>query len=260
MSDHAKAFISRFSGIARHQNRYEVFRDFVTMAAVTLHNAVSHNEELEKLYLDTVGRYDPEVVRNDFPALLGIVIEALETPHDFLGAVYMDMEIGNKYTGQFFTPYDVSKLMAKMTQPDYGKILSQKSFITLSEPASGSGGMVIAFAEEMRSAGYNYQSQLWVQCIDIDPTVAMMAYIQLSLLGIPGEVVVGDTLKMDFQRVMRTPMHYLKMFDTKFLLDEASENLAIEPELSEAEETDDIQPIQKQIVTGGKPIQMDLLL
>jgi hypothetical protein len=44
-------FIRIFNGIARHRHRYEVFRDFVTMAAISLHNVVHMNDELEQEYL-----------------------------------------------------------------------------------------------------------------------------------------------------------------------------------------------------------------
>ena len=36
-------FIKTFNNIARHRHRYEVFWDFVTMSAISLHNAVNMN-------------------------------------------------------------------------------------------------------------------------------------------------------------------------------------------------------------------------
>ena len=41
-------FIKTFNNIARHRHRYEVFRDFVTMSAISLHNAVNKNDEMEE--------------------------------------------------------------------------------------------------------------------------------------------------------------------------------------------------------------------
>ncbi len=49
-------------------------------------------------------------------------------------------------------------------------------------------------------------------CIDIDPVAADMAYIQLSLLGIVAEVVTGNTLTMQFNRVQYTPVYYFNDF------------------------------------------------
>lgn len=37
----------------------------------------------------------------------------------------------------------------------------------------------------------------------------MMAYIQLTLLGIPAKVIQGDTLTLKFQQVLYTPFYFL---------------------------------------------------
>ena len=51
-------FIKIFNSLARHRHRYEVFRDFVTMSAISLHNAIRKDEELEQEYLQIVGQYE----------------------------------------------------------------------------------------------------------------------------------------------------------------------------------------------------------
>lgn len=72
----------------------------------------------------------------------------------------------------------------------------------------GAGGMVIAFAKVMLARGYNPQTQLRADCVDIDPVAARMCYIQLSLLGIPARVVIGNSLTLKYQREMYTPFWY----------------------------------------------------
>ncbi|ELT2938103.1 SAM-dependent DNA methyltransferase, partial [Salmonella enterica] len=52
-------------------------------------------------------------------------------------------------------------------------------------------------------------------CIDIDPIAADMAFIQLSLLGIPAEVVTGNTLTMQLNRVRYTPVYYINNFEKR---------------------------------------------
>ncbi len=59
-----------------------------------------------------------------------------------------------------------------------------------------------------RQAGYSPHRHMWVSVTDIDPLAAGMAYIQLSLCGIPGEVVIGNALCDERQRVLLTPVHY----------------------------------------------------
>ncbi|MGP0897066.1 SAM-dependent DNA methyltransferase, partial [Serratia sp. CY83726] len=44
--------------------------------------------------------------------------------------------------------------------------------------------------------------------VDIDPVAARMCYIQLSLLGIPARVVIGNSLTLKYQREMYTPFWY----------------------------------------------------
>ena len=52
------------------------------------------------------------------------------------------LNLGNAGKGQFFTPYHISKLMAEITFIDGQKDIENKDIITLSEPCSGSGGII----------------------------------------------------------------------------------------------------------------------
>lgn len=213
--DHKKAFIRLFNETARYHHRYEVFRDFVTMAGISIHNAMFMSDTLEQEYMQIVKRYEKDdAIRMSH--LLGEVVMGLEASRcDFLGSVFMELELGSDRIGQFFTPYEVSRMMALMVHGDAIELLSDKPFITLSEPACGAGGMVVAFAEAMLDKGLNPQQQLWVSCIDIDPVAAMMCYLHLSLLHIPAEIVTGNALTLECTRVMRTPAHYLGFWDSK---------------------------------------------
>ena len=92
-----------------------------------------------------------------------------------------------------------------------------KPFITLSEPACGAGCMTLAFASVLREAGYSPHRYLWVSATDIDPLAAGMAYIQLSLCGIAGEVVIGNALNDERRRVLLTPAHYLGNWSYRLL-------------------------------------------
>ena len=102
--------------------------------------------------------------------------------------------------------------------------LKEQEFITLSDPCCGSAGMIIAFAETMLNKGYNYQNQLFVEVIDIDEMCFMMAYIQLSLYGIPARVMLGDSLAWKFSKILYTPFYFVNGFEWKLKrLEEKSE-------------------------------------
>lgn len=99
--------------------------------------------------------------------------------------------------------------MASLQLGDVRETFREKPFITLREPACGAGCMVLAFADVLREAGYAPHRYLWVSATDIDPLVVGMAYIQLSLCDVAGEVVIGNSLNDERRRVLLTPGHYL---------------------------------------------------
>ncbi|MGB9021566.1 MAG: N-6 DNA methylase [Pseudolabrys sp.] len=74
---------------------------------------------------------------------------------DVLGGVFSELDLGNKWAGQFFTPDPVCRMMAAMT---FDSSAREKPAVTLgaSEPCVGGGAMVIALARELRSQGINY--------------------------------------------------------------------------------------------------------
>lgn len=209
-ANHSKQFISLFNETARYHHRQRVFRDFITLAAVSIHNGIRFDEKLEQEYRETIGHYEAKDAGR-MAQLLGEVVMGLETEGgDFLGSLYMQLELGEAGRGQFFTPMSVSRMMAEIQMADIDKILATKPFITVSEPACGSAGMMLAIAEVMREKGFNPARHLWVSCTDIDSVAAGMAYIQLSLMGIAGEVITGNALTGERRRVMYTPVHWLE--------------------------------------------------
>ncbi len=243
-------FIKMFNAISNHKHRYEVFRDFVTISAISLHNAVQTNSKLEEEYLQTIARYDKNEI-SKFPELLAILVKLLQAePRDILGRLYMELELGNDNTGQFFTPSEVSLMMARMSYDDKQ---AKKSFITLSEPASGAGGMVLAFAKIMMDHGHNPACKLWVECVDTDRLVALMCYLQLSLWNIPAKIIVGDSLSLETRETFYTPAHYLYGWEERL----RSKRTAMygSPEIPETDKTESETQEIKQ--TPAK-IQLDL--
>jgi hypothetical protein len=216
------SFLRLFGDIARHRHRYEVFRDFVTMAAISLHNRVNQVDALEAEYLTIIGRYEKADV-DRFPKLLAELVEILDgEPWDALGQLYMELGIQSEHVGQFFTPPEISELMARLV---YGDALAnlKEPFVTVQEPACGAGGMILAFTKVLIEAGNNPAEKMWAHCQDIDRTAALMCYLQLSLWNIPGVVVVGNTLAMESREVFYTPAHYLYRWDDRLAIRRATE-------------------------------------
>lgn len=141
-----------------------------------------------------------------FAELGGLLTLAIEKDmSDILGSVYMGIETGNKSTGQFFTPDNISQLVARMMDD---KVVSTDMPIKLHEPACGSSGMIIAYARTLRDKDINYQKLLDIKASDIDFACVYMSYIQLSLLGIKAVVVRQDSLlgeKVPQEHIFVTP-------------------------------------------------------
>ena len=67
-----------------------------------------------------------------------------------------------------------------------------------------------------------------MQAVDIDRMVALMCYIQLSLWGVPVQIIVGNTLTLEYREQFFTPAHYTFHWDYK--LRKQRKNLAEEEE------------------------------
>jgi len=219
-------FKKTFRQLAPYKHRYEVFKDFVTMAACSLHNSVHKDDAREQEYMRIIEGYKPDD-QQAFPKLMAQLVAALdEEPRDILGPLYMELEIANKDAGQFFTPPELSELMANLTFGDMLDRLDSQPFITAGEPACGAGGMILALVKVMTSAGYNPADKLWVQAIDVDRMAALMCYIQLSLWNVPAEIIVGNTLSWEIREVWYTPAHHLGLW--KYRLSRKQESLEVE--------------------------------
>lgn len=199
---------------------YEVFYDWVTSMAMMYANLkgnflgpehLSENErkiyeDREDLYEKATKGYPDEAAA--FSEMLGYLILAMEDePSDILGEVFMESGLGNKDAGQFFTPFHVSLVTARL---NVAKIDPGEKLHIL-EPSCGSGGMIIATALALREKGVNYQLMMDAVAQDLDWRAVYMAYVQLSILGIKAVVVQGDTLAEPYaQRVYRhTPREFV---------------------------------------------------
>lgn len=226
-----KDFAAIFDGMVGKYSRYQVWQDFVTLAAVSVSNAVdqSHAEEREKLFRSISRKYN-EREMNEFSRMLAAFIVALDKnpDQDFLGEMYMALNLGNNHAGQFFTPYHVCKCMARLSSSGLKDKLAEQHWISVNDCACGAGATLIAFANECRARGVNYQQSVFFVAQDIDLVVGMMCYLQLSLLGCPGYVVIADTLSnpvlsvdgrglipVPGSNIWYTPMYFIGIWQTR---------------------------------------------
>lgn len=194
---------------------YDIFSDWIEVMALSLSNGcrLIHDEvwkSREDRYFQIYARYTKGEFER-FSQCFAYLTLAFENFNydDILGNIYMQLGCSNKETGQFFTPYYLSRLMAEINIPvDY----DGKEVITVNEPTVGAGGMIIATAEVLHLRGFNPQRCMKVIAQDLDWRAVYMSYVQFSLLGLNAEVAQGNTLVEPYptislppERVLMTP-------------------------------------------------------
>lgn len=198
LRDGQMAFQKVFSELCNTKSSWQAWSDFVEMTAIAISNTFEIRDKVkqdrEKRYLDIIGQYSKSE-QQLFPELVGILVMALEQEpeQDFLGEMFMALELGSHWKGQFFTPYSICKAMAKINVQDAYDKIGKNGYVSVNDPACGAGATLIAARNALELDGIGGTQAFFVGQ-DIDRTAAMMCYIQLSLLGCAGYVVIADTL------------------------------------------------------------------
>lgn len=111
-----KAFLDAFGRLTNRYRALDVWRDFITMFACSLSNPLDkeHRDKREALYLEVIKKYNKQD-QELFPELAAQTVLALEEKpeQDFLGSIFMSLNLGDGHNGQIFTPYHVCELMAE---------------------------------------------------------------------------------------------------------------------------------------------------
>ncbi len=196
--DSQTEFVKMFSGLCSSKSSWEVWADFITMSAIAIANAFDQqgptHDAREQEYMKTIQRYT-KAEQQIFPQLFAMTVDALEydPDQDFFGVLFMGLNLGSHWKGQFFTPYDICRMIAEMQLCNIEARIKEKGWVGIHDPCCGAGALLIAARNIMVQEKLGPTSALYV-AQDIDRTAALMCYIQLSLLGCAGYVVVADSL------------------------------------------------------------------
>lgn len=215
LSREQKEFVTKFETLSGRYSVRQIWDDWIVMSAISIANTCAPNEDREKRYLAIAEKYKPDelLIFSELFADMTMSLEA-DPDQDFLGEMYMAVGMGSSIAGQFFTPYHVCELLANMANlPDVRKQIEKDGHAMVNDCACGAGATLIAAANACRKAGINYQKQVVFVGQDIDSICACMCYLQLSLLGCPGYVIVGNTLAEPVpsaDNVWYTPMWFLR--------------------------------------------------
>lgn len=233
--ENCKGIIEGLKSLGTKHSIWNVFEDWLKVSSISISNAVDWNQqaEREEQYLETINKYTPEeqkILTKTFAELVMALQKEAETggPCDLLGKVFHSLELHNKYHGQFFTPFHICEFMGEVALGDGGEAgstakdaLTKKGYLSVCEPCVGSGGMVLGFAKAMHNNKMNYCNQMVAYCCDIDIKCVHMAYLQLSLYGIPAVIIHGNSLTNEEWSRWYTPVYMINGWPFK----ESTENL-----------------------------------
>lgn len=167
---------------------FKLFDDWLALAVAAF-------AKQEDAYMGVMRPYGPRIPNKDHPAdhfakALGELLLACRTESalnttfpDYLGRIYEEEALTNKYSGQFFTPEHLCAMMAHMT------IERTQDPITIADPACGSGRFFIAAMPLAPNATF-YGT-------DRDLTCVHMTALNLLLRNANGVVVHGNTLSLE---------------------------------------------------------------
>lgn len=202
-------------------NAHEFLADIFECGAIAISNRfdIAYYEQREARYMQIIKKYDHDMqilITEIFAKIFTLLTQQINSAvgfNDYLGELYMRSATSNNKTGQFFTPYCVSKMCAEgaITEAAVNEAIEQDKILTLSEPACGAGGMVIAAADILYyKYHFNISRNLVVECSDIDSRCVHMTYLQLGLAGIPAVIFKRDTISMQTWERWETPAYIMQ--------------------------------------------------
>lgn len=181
----------------RHRN-WQVWSDFITVAAIEIACSIDQTSDDSKSrmseYKSIMEKYSPDE-RAKFSELFALIVDGLEDDpeQDFLGEIFMGLNLGNHWKGQVFTPYSICHMTAAISIDAIVDKADRSGWASALDPCCGAGALLIALRNEAVQKQLSPTSLLFVGQ-DIDRVAALMCFIQLSLLGCAGYVVVADSI------------------------------------------------------------------
>lgn len=160
-------------------------------------------------WFDDRGIAGPEFVE----IVTGFLDDVEHGAGDFLGDVAAQLSTLDGTLGQFFTPFEISRLVCGIdtTDDDLRDVIRRRGYASMHEPTAGSGGMILAFADRIRGLQLDPALTLYVECNELESTAYHMLYTQLSCRGVPALCRLGDTLSQEFREELHTPA-YVRQF------------------------------------------------
>ncbi|MEI6809741.1 MAG: N-6 DNA methylase [bacterium] len=166
-----------------HMHPYELYRKWLEAVWAFL-NAITDKQGFRDC-LDNYSRAEGE----EFGRLLVLYTACVEREpfQDILGQLFMRLDVNSVRAGQYFTPYSIAEMMARMQfdKEQFTRLVEDKGVVTVCDPAVGSGVMLLAFAGVVHeSLGRWGTDRLRLYGTDIDLRCVHMCKIQIRMNGL----------------------------------------------------------------------------
>lgn len=185
----------------------QVFKDFISLFAISLSNKVIFNEENSNKYEEIYQNYNKDE-RYMFYALSTELTRLFcneKSPYDILGEIYQKVT-KKSYLKLLNTNNSKLQEMGKKLQGIIN-INRKSNNGKMIEVNCGSGAMILAYASTLKMFKLDYKRDLQVTAIDTDIINIFMTYIQLYFYDISAVVILLN--EKDNKEIMRlyTPMY-----------------------------------------------------
>lgn len=205
--DDKKCILDIIHNLSNNKNTHSVFSDVVICCAYALANASNFSQEREDRFNKIIKSYGNQGV-TQFASILAHLFNNYSNKKgsDILGEVYEELKLNNEKFGQFFTPLNVCNFMSEITidKNDAKKKIKDQGFISVSDPACGSGRLLYSSYLTLLDCGVNSDDILLVGD-DVDLLCSCMTYIQLSLTGASAIVNHKNTIIGELYDTFYTP-------------------------------------------------------
>lgn len=203
--------IKKFKRLQGKHDLWLIYSDFLEIMAISVANSTERIfnkkrfEEREKEYFKIIEKYTKDELTT-FAEIYGDIVVLQDENikkgrgyQDILGSLLMQLDLGNKWNGQFFTPDSIANLMARLNVEEnhLKETIEKDGFILGIDEAVGGGVTMLGLANRLLELGFNPQQHLFIMCGDLDRKSCYMAYLQLAMAGIGAVVKNQDALASD---------------------------------------------------------------
>ena len=205
--DPVKAFVALARKITGNKP-FRVFDDWCEMGYCVIASLTTDDAErlaaLKAQHDVVAAKYTPEHL-SVMSEMMAVAADALAAGgDDYLGRVCGEMGALDGGVGQFFTPFDASRLVVSLTAPDVPAIIRRDGHFRAADPAAGSGGLLVAMADHAVAQGAEL-GDLFFEGVELVPATYHMLFVQMTLRGLAGRAVCGNSLTGEVKEHAYTP-------------------------------------------------------